>query len=306
MREQRAGRNVDGIGALAFAPLRDLDGVGEHIAFLFPRNDIVAVDRAEFDLQMEIAADARADRTDHFQQEARAVLQRSAVFVGAIIDPGREKLREQVTVGRMQLDAVETGFARPPGAVGKSGHEVLDLRLAGGAAEKTVQRFLAAGGAQCRAVGIVHPRDIHLPAGVAELHDVFAVEPVHGRTQPLPQRNEIVAMDGGIAGDDASLHQHRHVGGDDRADAAGGEFALPVDAGLRERAVLVVELAGNVRPEDAVLDRQIAEPQRREDDVLGHGLALVPSSASARSHTARNKAGTKAAAGHCAQFPAMN
>ena len=45
----------------------------------------------------------------------------------------------------MQLDAIEAGLARAPGAGGERVHELIDLGLAGGAAEKTVQRFLAAG-----------------------------------------------------------------------------------------------------------------------------------------------------------------
>ena len=73
---------------VALAPFRDLDGVVEHVALLLPRDDVVAVDGAELDLQVEVAADARADRADHLQQEARAVLQRPAVLVGAVVDAG--------------------------------------------------------------------------------------------------------------------------------------------------------------------------------------------------------------------------
>ena len=90
---------------------------------------------------MEVAADARADRPDHLQQEACAILQRPAIFVGAIVDAGGEKLGEQVAVGRMQLDTVEAGLARAPGAGGERVHEMIDLGLAGGTAEKAVQRF---------------------------------------------------------------------------------------------------------------------------------------------------------------------
>src|SRR5499426_1274520 len=206
----------------------------------------------------------------------------------------------------MQLHAVEAGFARAPGAGGEGFDEMIDLGLAGGAAEKAMQRFLAARRAQCRTVGIVHAREIHLPAGMAELHDVLAVEPVYRRAEPLPQRNEIVAVNRGVVGDDASLHHHRHVGRNDRPDAAGGEFAFPVDAGLGERAVLVVEPARDVGPEDAVLDREIAEFERGKDDVFGHDTTSVAGAAIARCHTARSSAGTKAAAGHCAQCPTMN
>ncbi len=66
MRKQRAGRDMDGVGTFALAPFRDLDGVREHVALLLPWDDVVAVHRAELDLQMEVAADARADRPDHF------------------------------------------------------------------------------------------------------------------------------------------------------------------------------------------------------------------------------------------------
>ena len=79
------------VGAFALAPFRHLDGVGEHVALPLPRNDVVSIDGAELDLQMEIAADTGTDGADHFQQEARAVLQRPAILVGAVVDAGRRE-----------------------------------------------------------------------------------------------------------------------------------------------------------------------------------------------------------------------
>src|SRR3954449_12722120 len=128
---------MNGVGAFALAPFRDLDGVGEHVALLLPGDDVVSIDGAELDLQMEISADTGTDGPDHFQQEARAILQGPTILVGAIVDAGREKLGEQVPVGCMQLHAVEAGLARAPGASSERVHELLDLWLAGGAAEKT-------------------------------------------------------------------------------------------------------------------------------------------------------------------------
>src|SRR5262249_57322222 len=90
------------------------------------------------------------------------------------------------------------------------------------------------------------------------------------------------------------------------AGAAGGEFAFPIDASLGERAILVVESARNVRPEDAILDREIAEFERGEDDIFAHDTTSAAGAAIARCHTTRSSAGTKAAAGHCAQCPTMN
>ena len=63
---------------------------------------------------MKVAADPRADRADHLEQETRAVLQRSAVLVLAVVDAGGEELGEQVAVGGVELDAVEPGLARAP------------------------------------------------------------------------------------------------------------------------------------------------------------------------------------------------
>src|SRR5207253_9734591 len=155
---------------------------------------------------MEVPADARANRADDLEQKARAVLQRPTVFVGSIVDARGEKLREQVAVGGVQLDSVKAGFLRAPSAGSKGLHEVIDLGLAGRTAEKPVQRSLAARRAQRRTVGIMHAWKIHLPAGMAELHDVLAVELMHRRAEPLPQRDEIVAVNRGVVGDDASLH----------------------------------------------------------------------------------------------------
>ena len=141
-----------------------------------------------------------ADRPDHLEQEARAILQRAAVLVGAVVDAGREELREQVAVGGMQLDAVEAGLARAPGAAGERLDELLDLGLARRRGREsraaTPCGWSSSSDGRC---GIVHARHVHLPARMAELHDVLAVEPVHRLAEPLPQRDEIVAVHGGVA-----------------------------------------------------------------------------------------------------------
>ena len=76
---------------------------------------------------MESAAHACADRADHFQQKARAILQRPAVFIGAIVDAGGEELGEQVAVGRVELDTVQTGLATAPRRVAVRQHQLFDL-----------------------------------------------------------------------------------------------------------------------------------------------------------------------------------
>src|SRR5262245_48401616 len=123
---------------------------------------------------------------------------------------------------------------------------------------------------------------------MAELHDELAVPLMHRGADAFPHRDEIVAMHGAVIGGDAPLEQHRHEGRDDRADAAFGELALPVDAGLAERAVLVVPAARNAGAENAILDGEIAKLERGEDDVTHDRF----SASMAPSHTARYRAGT--------------
>ena len=94
---------------------------------------------------MELAADLGADRLDHVEQEAGAIGERAAVLVGAVVDAGAQELREQIAVGGVQLDPVESGFARAPGAARERPDRMIDLLQAHRLAEKAVQRFLAAG-----------------------------------------------------------------------------------------------------------------------------------------------------------------
>ena len=56
---------------------------------------------------------ARAPHRDHgvghFQHQARAVFDRAAVAVGALVAAVLQELVEQIAVGAMDLDAVEAG-----------------------------------------------------------------------------------------------------------------------------------------------------------------------------------------------------
>jgi hypothetical protein len=105
---------------------------------------------------------------------------------------------------------------------------------------------------------------------MTELEDVLAVVFVHGLAERAPERNAIVADDRGVVRQDASAGMHRHEGRDDRSHTPTGELDFPVDPRLRAGAVVVVEAARKVRAEYAVLDRQVAEAEWREDLLVRH------------------------------------
>ena len=161
------------------------------------------------------------------------------------------------------------GLARPPGALGEGGHGLGDLRRGHRLAAEPVQRVgLARGREAHRELDAV---DVALAPAVAQLHDELAVVLVHGLPHGAPERDVAVVVDHRVVGHDAAAQVHGHERRDDRAHAALGELAFPVDARLVARPVVVVEAPGDVRPEHPVLDRQVLERERLEDRVEGHG-----------------------------------
>ena len=61
---------------------------------------------------MEVVADLAAYGAHRVEQETRTVLERAAVLVLPVVDGRAQELREEIAVGRVQLDAVEAGLAR--------------------------------------------------------------------------------------------------------------------------------------------------------------------------------------------------
>ena len=84
MREGAAGRDMDRVDAGLDQPVADLRPIPRRVLPAAPRpgeQRVVVVGRADLHLQVEVAADPRADRPDDVEHEAGAVLERAAVFV---------------------------------------------------------------------------------------------------------------------------------------------------------------------------------------------------------------------------------
>src|SRR5205085_5878 len=86
--------------------------------------------------------------------------------------------------------------------------------------------------------------------------------------------------------DDQAARVHGRVRRDDRPDAALRKPDVPVDPDLGPGPVVVVEAAGQTRPEEPVLDGQVREAERLEDRVGGHAQPLSYADAKTKSMAA--------------------
>ncbi len=255
-------------------PLADLDRLLEGRPLLPPGEErLPVVDRADLELEVEVVPDLLPHRAHDLDREARAVLQRPAVLVLPVVDRRGEELRDQVAVAAVDLDAVELGLARPAGGLPEGVDDLVDLRLRHPLARKAVDRVgLVRGG---EPLVVEDARDVPLPAGEGELDDVRRPGLAHALPQLRPERHLVVGVEVGVVGDDRPARMDRRVRGDHRPDSTARELDVPVHAGLRAGAVVVVEAPRDARAEEPVLHLEMLELQRLEDRRPGCLLAVL-------------------------------
>ena len=109
-------------------------------------------------------------------------------------------------MGCVELDAVEPGLARPPGAIGESLDRVIDFPLAHRLRQNSIQGFRAAGGAPRDSMLVRYAGQIQLPARMAELKDVAAIVLVDLFSNLSPERNAVVVTDRRVTGQDSTAN----------------------------------------------------------------------------------------------------
>ena len=192
------------------------------------------------------------------QQQPRAILDRSAVVVGALVGPVLQELVEQIAVRAVQFDAIEAGGQCIGGADAERLDDAGDLvacqrtrrdigRLRPHEADPSGGRDCA-GSHRCFAVQEQRMRDAtHMP----ELHDDATSGLVHRARGELPSLHHLWRVDarrGGVAG---ALRRDDGGFGNDEA----GAGPLPV-------------ILGHQRIRDATVRRPGAR-QRRHEDAVG-------------------------------------
>ena len=269
VREAAARADVQVVDARLLEPAAHLQRLLERVPLGQPRHQLVQLLLGgDLVADAEVRPDRLADRPHHLEPEARAVLERPAVVVGAVVDGGGEELGREHAVRAGDLDAVEPGLLRAARGLREHVDDLGDLLRRHRLAREAVQRLGLAGGGE-RLVPLEERHDA-LAAGVDDLEDVGAAGLADALAELPPERDRLVRVDVRVAGDDAAAGVDRRVRGDDRADAAAGEAEVPVGAHLRARAVVVVEPSRHAGAQDAVANGQRPERQRLEDRVRAH------------------------------------
>ncbi len=101
-RRYAAGRGIDPVDAALFQLVSEFDGLREVPTALDP------VGRRNLDADGLVGRKRRAHRVEHFQGIAHAVLQAAAILVGAFVGDRGEKLMQQIAVGGVQFEGVDT------------------------------------------------------------------------------------------------------------------------------------------------------------------------------------------------------
>ena len=278
-----SGGDVDQVGAVLDEHARDLDRV---LRLHAVRPDPVM--RRDAHRHRPLVRPHLAYRTQDFEREAHAVLERAAILVGAPVGERRDERRHQVAVRVVQFQPVE---ADARGALGRT-YELVADRVHIGARELAwhlvLRRPRHGGGADDLPIVGCERRVRFLPAELgrafwsrmAELdRDLRVGLGMDEIDEPLPGALVLVGVEAGAAGRDAPLRRNAGHFGEDEAGAALGALGVMHEVPIVRRAVLGLVLRHR-RDADAVLQLQPAHAQRHEHGRphrlrLDAGRALV-------------------------------
>ncbi|MDT4878976.1 hypothetical protein FQZ97_1146140 [compost metagenome] len=104
-----------------------VENLHEFHAFSVGEAAFLEVRSIELDADWELRSYCLPNRSDHVQQEAGTVFQASAPLVGALIGKRTQELGDQVAMGRVERDTIETGFLNLLGSEGELVDGVLDF-----------------------------------------------------------------------------------------------------------------------------------------------------------------------------------
>ncbi len=208
------------------------------------------------------------DGIDHLDHDADAVLERSAVFVLALVDQRIEELRQQVAMRRMHLDRVEADLRGAPCGVAETTDDGMDLihrQFAGHGIFAERLRAWSDGLPSAEFTGHAGSLESKGEAsrgafapGMVELHRQSRAGLLRIGDDPTPRIHLRIVPQSQIARRDAAFRSHRGGLDDHHAESAHGA----------RHVMLVVE-----RRRFAVACRRRIRVHRRQPDTIAHGQA---------------------------------
>src|SRR6185369_2568394 len=106
---------------------------------------VMVIDAAQLDRHEEILTDCGAHGRDHFQQESCPSAQLAAIVVRAVVDGAGEKLVEDVSVTRDNLDAIGSSLASATRSSAVIFGEFLYFRYRHAAAAQSIEEIRLVG-----------------------------------------------------------------------------------------------------------------------------------------------------------------
>ena len=147
----------------------------------------------DLELDVVVRADLGSDRAHDVEREAGAVLERAAIVVVAVVDARGEKLRDQVAVAPVHLDAVRARFAGAAGSPTEVADDLVDLLHRHPLALEAVQGLSLPRRAQ--ALRGTRSRRCRADVRVRDLDDVAAVVLVNPGYELAPEGDAVVPVD---------------------------------------------------------------------------------------------------------------
>ena len=223
-------------------------------------------------------APAALRRAQHFEPEPRAVLEAAAILVAAPVLERRMKLRDEIAMRRVDLDAIEPRLPRPRSGGGEGRDRLGDAGLGHFLRHDRGVRHLIDGmrdgrGRDRRLAANVPAR---MPAGMSQLNRRLGAPRMDRRGEPREPRQEPVVMDAELV-KPVPPHplRRRHLAGDE-PDPAGDARAVVVDRVVGDEALGIGEPRRHRRHDDAVAHLHRADPRRGEEDVHARRVPQPP------------------------------
>ncbi len=254
------------------------------------------------DADDEVRAHLLARLLQHFEREARAVLEAAAVFVRALVGDRAPETVEQILKGALELEPVEPAFLGAARGLAISLHHAADVPILHGLGVGAVERLAHAAGGDRRQPRLQIPA--RLAADMAQLHGQLGAMAMDAVGHLLEIGNDRI-----VGRRDLVVLEGRRIDGH-RGDAAEHGEAEPALGLLRVIELIallrlaLLGIAGRVaRAHDPVAEGHALKRERLQERVVLPGHPRPPSCARHRQRGPFSARPPSATSGRCRACP---